>query len=289
MSADKQALHTATEPVVSSPPRLVTDRVVTKIEGPIAYVTMNRADKLNALDLDMLQALGAAARKLRGNKDVRAVILTGDGATFSAGLDFASVGKQPRRMMINLFRPPWRSTNLYQEACWAWRRLPIPVLAVIRGHCLGGGLQIALGADFRFATPNCQFSILEAKWGLVPDMSGTLSLRELLPMDVAKRLAMTGEIFDGDRARELGLVTEVSSDPLATATELAQQLVARSPDSVAATKRLFQRAWSAPSWRALRLESIYQLRLLLGANHKVARKANSTNTAPEFTRRSINR
>jgi enoyl-CoA hydratase/carnithine racemase len=199
------------------------------------------------------------------------------------------VGKQPRRMMISFFRPPWRSTNLYQEAGWAWRRLPIPVLAVIRGHCLGGGLQIALGADFRFATPNCRFSILEAKWGLVPDMSGTLSLRELLPMDVAKRLAMTGEIFDGDRARELGLVTEVSSDPLATATELAQQLVARSPDSVAATKRLFQRAWSAPSWRALRLESIYQLRLLLGANHKVARKANSTNTAPEFTRRSINR
>ncbi|MGA5200640.1 crotonase/enoyl-CoA hydratase family protein [Streptomyces variegatus] len=262
---------------------------MTTIEGPVAHVTMNRASKLNALDLDMLQALVAAAKKVRKNKDVRAVILTGDGATFSAGLDFATVGKQPGRMMINFLRPPWRTANLYQEACAAWRRLPVPVLAVIRGHCFGGGMQLALGADFRFTTPSCQFSIMEAKWGLVPDMTGTVTLRELLPMDVAKRLAMTAEIFDGDRARELGLVTEVSSDPLAAAMALAQQLTTRSPDSVAATKRLFHKAWLAPSWRALRLESIYQLRLLLGANHKIARKANAAKTAPEFTRRSLNR
>jgi len=264
------------------------DRVVTTIDGPIAYVTMNRADKLNALDLDMMQALVAAARKLRANRDVRAVILTGAGPTFSAGLDFASVGRQPRKMMMNFLRPPWRSTNLYQEACWAWRRLPIPVLAVIRGHCFGGALQLALGADFRFADPDCRFSILEAKWGLVPDMSGTVSLREVLPMDVAKRLAMTGEVFDGNRARELGLVTEVSDDPLAAALALAEQLGTRSPDSVAATKHLFHRAWPAAPWRALRLESRYQLRLLLGANHKIARKANAAKTAPTFTRRSRN-
>jgi len=267
----------------------MTARVVTTIEGPIAYVTMNRADKLNGLDLDMLLELRAAAGKLRGNQDIRAVILTGDGATFSAGLDFGAMAKQQGRMMAHAFRPPWRSANLYQEACWVWRRLPMPVLAVIRGHCFGGGLQLALGADFRFTTPSCQFSIMEAKWGLVPDMSGTLSLRELLPMDVAKRLTMTGEIFDGHRARELGLVTEVADDPLAAALELARQLTARSPDSVAATKRLFLKAWPASSWRALRLETRYQLRLLLGANHKIARKANATKTKPSFARRTLNR
>lgn len=265
------------------------DRVVTTIDGPIAHVAMNRADKLNALDLRMMRALVDAARRLRRADGVRAVILTGDGASFSAGLDFASVARQPAQTVINFLRPPWRSTNLYQEVCWAWRRLPIPVLAVIRGHCFGGGLQLALGADFRFTTADCRFSIMEAKWGLVPDMSGTVSLRELLPMDVAKRLTMTGEIFDGARARELGLVTDVSDDPHAAAMELAQLLVTRSPDAIAATKHLFHKAWPAPSWRALRLESSYQLRLLLGANHKIARKANAGRTAPEFTRRSVNR
>jgi enoyl-CoA hydratase/carnithine racemase len=216
-----------------------------------AHVVMNRAAKLNALDLDMLRALVGSARKLRGTKGVRAVILTGDGASFSAGLDFASVGRQPAQTVISFLRRPWRSTNLFQETCWAWRRLPIPVLAVIRGHCFGGGLQLALGADFRFTTPTCRFSVMEAKWGLVPDMTGTVSLRELLPIDLAKRLTMTGEIFTGDRARELGLVTDVSDDPRAAALELAHQLVTRSPDSVAATKRPFDRARPVSPWRAL--------------------------------------
>jgi enoyl-CoA hydratase/carnithine racemase len=267
----------------------MTDRVITRIDGPIAHVTMNRPDKLNGLDLDMLTALVATARALRRNTDIRAVILTGEGSTFSAGLDFASVGRQRARMMVNFLRPPWRSTNLYQEACWVWRRLPVPVLAVIRGHCFGGALQLALAADFRFAAPDCHFSIMEARWGLVPDMAGTVALRELLPIDVVKRLTMTGEVFDGARARDLGLVTEVADDPLAAATELAHQLVARSPDAVAAAKRLFQRSWSAAPWRAFRLESFYQLRLLLGANHKIARRANATRTTAEFTRRSLNR
>ncbi len=265
----------------------MTDRVTTRIDGPLAHVILNRAEKLNGLDLDMMEALVDAARQVRGQRDVRAVILSGDGPTFSAGLDFASVGKQPRRMMTNFLRPPWRSTNLYQEACWAWRRLPVPVLAVIRGHCFGGAMQLALGADFRFTTPDCQFSIMEAKWGLVPDMSGTVTLRELVPMDVAKRLTMTGEVFDGDRARELGLVTEVVDDPHTAAVELAERIATRSPDSVAATKALFHKAWHGTPWRAFRWESVYQLRLLLGANHKIARKANAARESPGFVRRSV--
>lgn len=265
----------------------MTDRVTTTIDGTVAYVTMTRADKLNGLDLDMMRALIRAAGQVRRNREVRAVILSGDGPSFCTGLDFASVGKKPARMMANFVRPPWRSTNLYQEMCWAWRRLPVPVLAVLRGHCFGGGLQLALAADFRLTTPDCQFSVMEAKWGLVPDMSGTVTLRELLPMDVAKRLTMTGETFDGHRAQDLGLVTEVSDDPLAAATDLATRLATRSPDSVAATKRMFHRVWHAAPWRAFRWESHYQLRLLLGANHKIARKANAAKRAPEFVRRSV--
>ncbi|MFD0488005.1 crotonase/enoyl-CoA hydratase family protein [Saccharopolyspora spinosporotrichia] len=256
------------------------ERVSVEIDGPLAHVTMTRADRLNGLDLDMMRALVEAAGQVRADRDVRAVVLSGAGKSFCAGLDFASVGRQPRRMMLNFLRPPWRSTNLYQEMCWVWRRLPVPVLAVIRGHCFGGGLQLALGADFRFTTPDCQFSVMEAKWGLVPDMSGTATLRELLPVDVAKRLAMTGETFDGNRARELGLVTEVCDDPAAAATELAHRIAGRSPDAVAATKRLFHQAWHAASWRAFRLESANQLRLLLGKNHKIARRANSERVSP---------
>lgn len=265
----------------------MTERVTTSIDGPIAYVTMNRADKLNGLDLEMMHGLVRAARTIRAQREVRAVILTGDGPTFSAGLDFGSLGTKPVSMMLNFLRPPWRSTNLYQEMCWAWRRLPIPVLSVIRGHCFGGGLQLALGTDFRFTTPDCQFSILEAKWGLVPDMSGTVALREHLPMDVAKRLTMTGEIFDGRKAKELGLVTETSDDPSAAAEELAAQIINRSPDSVTATKSLLHRTWQAAPWWAFRIESVYQLRLLLGGNHKRARKANSSQRPPEFAPRSL--
>ncbi|MDA3628947.1 crotonase/enoyl-CoA hydratase family protein [Saccharopolyspora sp. WRP15-2] len=265
----------------------MSDRVSVETDGPLAHVTMTRDDRLNGLDLEMLRALIDAAAKVRADRSVRAVVLSGAGRSFSAGLDFASVGEKQGQMMLNFLRPPWRSTNLYQEACWAWRRLPVPVLAVIRGHCFGGALQLALGADFRFATPDAQFSVMEAKWGLVPDMSGTATLRELLPMDVAKRLAMTAEVFDGTKAHELGLVTEVGNDPHAAAVELAEQLATRSPDSVAATKRLFQRVWHVSPWQAFRWESAYQLRLLLGANHKIARKANAGKAVAEFAKRTF--
>lgn len=265
----------------------MTDRVTTTIDGPIAHVVLNRADKHNGLDLAMMTALLDAAAEVKRHRGVRAVILRGEGPSFSAGLDFASVGRQPGRMMANFLRPPWRSTNLYQEICWVWRRLPVPVIAAIHGHCFGGGLQLALGADFRIATPEAEFAVLEAKWGLVPDMSGTVTLRELLPMDVAKRLTMTGETFDGLRALELGLITDLAEDPVAAATELAEQIATRSPDSVAATKRMFQRVWHLAPWRAFRWESLFQLRLLLGANHKIARTANAAQQPPEFTRRTV--
>jgi len=259
-----------------------SERVRVEIDGPIALVTLNRADKLNALDFAMFDALAAAGRRLSREKSVRAVVLHGDGRAFCAGLDFAGVGKEPRRMFTSFIRLPWRKTNLFQEVSWAWRELPMPVIAVIHGVCYGGGLQIALGADFRIAAPDADLSVMEAKWGLIPDMAGSVTLTELLPLDVAKRLAMTGEHFDGRRALELGLVTEVAEDPLAAARALAIHLAEFSPDAVAATKRVLDGAWHAKPARAFSTERGLQFRLLRGANHKIARKAGVAKTRPDY-------
>jgi enoyl-CoA hydratase/carnithine racemase len=144
---------------------------------------------------------------------------------------------------------------------------------VLHGHCYGGGLQLALAADFRIATPDCKLSIMEARWGLIPDMTGSVTLRELVPMDVLKKLTMTAEVFSGSDALGYHLVTSVETDPLAAAMELAAQLKERSPDALAATKKLFHATWTSAPGRAFWAESVLQLRLLRGANHRLARKA----------------
>ncbi|MBA4152387.1 MAG: enoyl-CoA hydratase, partial [Acinetobacter sp.] len=176
-----------------------------------------------------------------------------------------------------------------QEVAWVWRRLAVPVIVVMHGRCYGAGLQIALAADFRLATPDCELSIMEAKWGLIPDMSGTVTLRELMPIDVAKRLSMTAETFTAVQGKAYGLVTELHDDPLSAARELATALSQRSPDSVAATKFLFQRAWPASVCKAFMLERFYQLRLLMGKNQRVAVKAAMEKKSGNFLPRSIKR
>jgi enoyl-CoA hydratase/carnithine racemase len=159
------------------------------------------------------------------------------------------------------------------------------VIAVVRGHCYGGGLQIALGADFRFSTPDAQWSVLEAKWGLIPDMSGIKSLTELVGIDTAKLLTMTGDTFDGRRAKELGLVTEVTDDPSAAADELVEALMSRSPDAIAAAKRLFNGTWTSTPRRTFARERAEQLALLVNANTKIAREAAFKRERPVFSAR----
>jgi enoyl-CoA hydratase/carnithine racemase len=267
-------------------PRSAPERVTVDVCDGIAQVRLARPAKLNGLDVPMLRALTEAAGRLRRDPDLRAVILAGDGDAFCAGLDFDSVGKDPRGFAQVVVKLPGR-LNVVQRACWAWRELPVPVIAVLHGYCYGGGLQLALAADFRIATPDCQLSIMEGKWGLIPDMTGSVTLRELVPMDVAMRLAMTAETFTGLRARELGLVTEVSEEPMAAAEALAAQLLTRSPDALAATKTLLHRTWSrAPRW-AFWTETVLQTRLLRGANHRIARAAGIAGELPRYVRRSL--
>ncbi|CAM3492722.1 crotonase/enoyl-CoA hydratase family protein [Nocardioides dubius] len=251
----------------------------------IAHVRLTRPEKLNALTLDTLDQLVETARTLSRDRALRAVVISGEGEAFCAGLDFATVLKSPRRVAGALIPRPWRGTNTFQEACWAWRRVPVPVIAAVHGHCYGGGLQLALAADFRFSAADAQWSVMEAKWGLIPDMSGVQALSELVGLDTAKRLTMTAEVFDGDRARELGLVTEVAEDPLAAATAFAAQLAQRSPDQLAAAKRLFGDTWHASARRTFARERWEQYFLLASANTKAAREAAFKRVPATFTAR----
>ena len=262
----------------------MSNLVLCEIRNDVAYVTLNRADKRNGLSRDLMLQLIKTAKTLDKNRELRAVILSGDGAAFCSGLDFASWGKQPSKMVTGFLKTV-SDTNVFQEVAWCWRKLQVPVVAVTHGVCFGGGLQIALAADFRFTTPDCQFSIMEAKWGLIPDMTGTVTLRELMPIDKAKELTMTGRVFDAEEAKQLNLVTGISDTPIKDAEALVAEIVTRSPDSVAASKALFHKTWAASESKALRLESVLQAKLLLGRNHGIARKANMAKKLPDFVRR----
>ena len=253
-----------------------------RVEGGVAQVRLNRPDKLNALTLDTLEDLVATARDLDRDRTLRGVVIAGAGDSFCAGLDFATVLKNPPRVARSFVPNPWRGTNLFQEACWAWRRVPVPVVAAVHGHCYGGGLQIALAADLRFTTADAQWSVLEAKWGLVPDMSGIQALSQQVRMDVAKRLTMTGEVVSGERAVDLGLASEVHADPVAAATAFIEQVATRSPDAVAATKRLFGRTWSSSDRRTFARERIEQAKLLATKNTTIAREAAMKRAVPAF-------
>lgn len=248
----------------------MSERISVTTTDGIARVRLDRAAKRNALDLPMFEAIAAAQRSLRRQHGLRAVVLEADGEDFCAGLDLAAVLGNRSAALKLLWKWRWWRPNLAQLAGAGWRELPVPVIAAIRGRCWGGGLQIALGADFRIAHPAASLSVMESKWGLIPDMGGTLALRELLGRDQAMRLAMSAETIDGTTARELGLVTATDPDPESAALRLARQLADRSPDAVRAIKRLYRRSWTLREGRVLGLETLYQWRIVAGANQRIA-------------------
>jgi enoyl-CoA hydratase/carnithine racemase len=222
----------------------MSDRVSISINNGIADVRLSRPDKRNALDGEMFSAIAAAGESLKSEKDLRVVVLSGEGASFCAGLDFGSFqqmagdgdggNRQPRASDIN----EGAIAHLGQQACWVWQEVPVPVIAAVHGHALGGGIQVALGADIRIAHPDTQFSVRETYWGLVPDMTGSLMLSQLVRADVAKELVFTARIFDGREAKELGIVTSLSDNPREDAMALAQELTLRSPDALRNAKKL---------------------------------------------------
>ncbi|UDL06465.1 crotonase/enoyl-CoA hydratase family protein [Marinobacter sp. CA1] len=252
------------------------NRVVLEIDQGIATVTLNRPDKYNGLDMAMFDAIVAVTRQLKKDRSVRAVILKGAGEAFCSGLDVAKVSKNPVNFLKLLVKPGRKISNLAQDVGYLWRDVPAPVIAVTHGYCFGGGFQIALGADFRFSTSDCEFSIMETKWGLIPDMSLTVTLRELISIDLAKELTMTARRFNGAEAKEMGLVSRVCDDPLAEAQAFARELSERSPDAVAASKLLFNRTWSAPDKAALDWETRLQKKILARTNQRTAVARNTS-------------
>ena len=243
-----------------------TDRVTYTLDGHVAHVRLNRPQKRNGLDPALFQALVDVGRRLCIEPGVRAVVLAGEGPAFCAGLDFQAFLQTPNAKELLLQRPPDRPANLAQEVAWIWREVPVPVIAAIHGACFGGGLQIALGADLRLCAPDAKLCVMEIEYGLVPDMSGSVTLLEVLPLDVAKELTFTGRVFDGNEAKSLGLVTRVVDDPLTAATELAHAIAARSPDAIRGSKTLLDRAPRLSVREAFALESELQVALLGSPN-----------------------
>ncbi len=240
-----------------------SDRVIVSIDRHVAHVRLNRAEKRNALDLPMFEALAAAGERLRTEKGVRAVVLSGEGKAFCAGLDwplFMASGAESAAALLGARDAG--GSNLAQRVCRVWAELPVPVIAAVHGAALGGGLQIALGADVRYAHPFAQLSIMEVRYGLVPDMGLSTMLHRLVRDDVARELALTGRVISGEEAARVGLVTRTCDDPLAEARETAKSIAARSPRAVRAIKRLLGEAPRLDARAALALETELQETLI---------------------------
>lgn len=267
----------------------MTELVTIDIEGGVADVRLNRPDKHNALSPDMFKAIIAAGERLASAKEVRAVVLSGNGPSFCAGLDMASMqgmaDRQPGDSSAGtsaLLARGEQPENHAQQPAYVWKRLPVPVIGAIHGVAYGGGAQVALGTDIRFAAPDAKISIMEIKWGLIPDMSLTQTLRNLVPLDVAKELTFTGRVMSGKEAQALGLVTHVSDDPRAAALALAGEIASKSPDAVRRGKALLETSWHADERTGLELESVLQTELIGSPNQIEAVTANFEKRAPQF-------
>jgi enoyl-CoA hydratase/carnithine racemase len=227
---------------------MTDDRVTISIEGGVADVRMNRPEKINALDDAQFAALVDAGESLEKDAAVRAVVLSGNGRGFCAGLDFANFqqmagdghakGLPEKGLPAGVRDLEGRITHLPQQACWVWQELEVPVTAAVHGVALGGGCQLALCADMRIVASDAQFSILEIRWGITPDMTATAMLPLLVGLDLAKELTFTGRMVSGEEAVSIGLATKVSLTPHEDALAMAHEIAGKSPQAVRGAKRL---------------------------------------------------
>ncbi len=262
----------------------MSDPVAISIDGHIARVKLDRPDKANAVSLEMFDALGDAGLQLASDRSVRAVVLHGEGPNFCAGIDVEVFGMDEVPIDAKSMAPAGDSpANRFQRAAYAWRELEVPVICAMTGVTYGAGLQIALGADLRFATPDARLSIMEIKWGLIPDMAISTTLRDILALDRVKELAWTGRIVSGEEAFELGLVTALHDDPLAAAMDTARAICTKSPDAIRSMKRLFTKAWRMSDAEALALEAELQLGVIGRKNQLEAVMANVQKREPDFS------
>jgi len=271
---------------MSDPETSMSERVTVTLTGGVADVRLNRPEKRNALDPAMFQALIAAGERLKTEPGLRAAVVSGNGPDFCAGPDFGSF-----QAMRSGERPPppadlppstGPATATGQRAAYVWTELAVPVIAAVRGNALGGGLQIALGADIRIVAPDARLSVFEVAWGLIPDMTGTQLLPELVGRDVAKELTFTGRVVSGEEAVRIGLATRVEADPLAAAVSMAKQIAGHSPHAIRAAKRLLNLAGRADLASGFAAEQ-QEIRALVGTPNQVeAVTARFGKRAPAF-------
>ncbi len=268
----------------------MTDLVKIEVNNYVADVKLNRPEKRNALSNDLIYAIDDALKSLAANKDIRVIVLSGEGKAFCAGIDITnftggSSGSPPEFTSSSLGliqRHEGRKTNIYQQIAYGWKNLPAPVITAIHGVAYGGGCQMALSADIRLATPDSKISIMEIKWGLLPDMSASQTLRDLVRIDVAKELTYTGKIISGQEAFELGLVTRVCDDPLSEAHALAKEIAGKNPDAIKASKQLFNETWHGSDREGLLMESALENSLILSPNMIEAVTAEMEKREPKF-------
>jgi enoyl-CoA hydratase/carnithine racemase len=270
----------------------MNDRVSIIIEDGVADVRLNRADKMNALDNAMFEGLVAAGERLKTEKGVRAVVLSGEGRAFCAGLDMGNFGRMAEGPRGGA-NPASRSdealgarthgvANRAQYAVWVWRDLPVPVIAAVHGVAFGGGFQVALGADMRYVAPDTRLCVMEIKWGLVPDMAGTQLMRHLAREDVVRELTYTGRIFSGEEAFQYGFATRVVTDPRAAALATAREIAGKSPDAIRAAKRILNDAVLVDPRTGLTQESVEQAKLIGTPNQVEAVMSNLQKRAPAY-------
>jgi enoyl-CoA hydratase/carnithine racemase len=260
------------------------ERVRIEIEGGVADVKLVRSDKMNALDNAMFEALVGAGERLKTEKGVRAVVLSGEGRAFCAGLDMGNFGRMAEggsgggnpasRSDEALGARTHGPANRAQYACWVWREVPVPVIAAVHGVAFGGGFQVALGADMRYVTPDVRMAIMEIKWGLVPDMAGTQLMRHLAREDIVRELTYTGRIFSGEEAYRYGFATRVCADPYAEAMATAREIAGKSPEAIRAAKRILNEAVLTDVKSGLTQESVEQGRLIGSKNQVEAVMSN---------------
>jgi enoyl-CoA hydratase/carnithine racemase len=272
----------------------MTERIET-IRHPdgVVELQLDRADKMNALDPAMFDALIAAGEALRADATVRAVVIAGRGKAFCAGLDMASFQRMEQGAAGEVLGQSAGSAGLVarthglanaaQQVAMVWREVPVPVIAAVHGVAFGGGLQVALGADIRIVAPDTRLSVMEIKWGLVPDMGGMVLMRELARSDVVRELTYTGRVFSGEEALQLGFATRLAADPLAEALAMAHEIAGKSPDAIRAGKRLLNASLAHSAAELLIAESVEQQALIGSTNQVEAVRANIERRAPRFT------
>ena len=247
----------------------MNERVSITIENYVADVRLTRADKMNALDPAMFQGIITAGEELAAMQGVRAVVLSGEGRSFCAGLDMESMtggGASASGGIKSLTDRTHGNANTFQQVAMLWRKLPMPVIAAVHGVCFGGGLQIASGADIRVVAPDARMAVMEMKWGLIPDMGGYALWRNMVREDVLRELTYTNREFSGADSLDLGFATYVDENPHTRAMAIAREIANRNPEAMREAKALFNEYADLDEDAILMAESVRQSRVIRTPN-----------------------